>query len=1026
MIDRFINLSLDQRLATCGAVVILIILGVWSVFNLAIDSFPDVSNVQVQIITEPETMATQEVEQQITFPIENALNGLPKINKIRSNSSFGLSVVTAIFDDDTDVYFARQLVQQRLMQMDLPEGAPRPLLGPVVSSFSQVYMYYLKSDKYNLTDLRTIQDWDVARRLRAVPGVGNVVSYGGFVKQYQVLVNPVKLRGYGLTVRQVASSLAANNLNAGGNFIEQAGQEIIIRGLGRIETVDDINEIILKSVNGTPITVARVAEVRIGKAFRRGAASMNGQGEAVTGFVLTRKGVNTKAVVEKVRARIKEIRKDLPDGIEIHPYYDQSDLVDKTIETVQEILMMGSALVIIVLFALLLDISSALIVAVIIPLSLLFSFFMMKMTGLSGNLMTLGAVDFGVVVDAAVVVVENIFRHLVKAREQAESRGADFDVRSVVKKATREVGRPISFAVFIIVAVYVPLFTLEGVEGKMFHPLALNFIYAIVGALILALTFIPVLCSWFMRGKIIERHNPILAFCHKIHEPALRVALKRPVFVTLISTGALLFSICLIPLLGSEFIPTLDEGSILLRTKLNPAVALTESEKVAIEVEKIIKTFPQVTVVVSKIGRSGMGSDLDGVDNADVYVGLKPKSEWPGTHDKEELVNQMAAKLADVPGLIFSFSQPIADMVDDLISGIKADLGIKVFGDDPQKIDQIAEQIEGIVRETRGSADVQRERILGLPQLNIKLKRREIARYGINVDDVQDIISMAVAGKVVSEVLEDTRRFGLLVRFPARFRDSEEDLERIGVSTPDGAIIPMKALARFEQNDGLVMINREDGQRRTAVLANVRGRDLGSFVAAVQERVNKEVKLPRGYRIVYGGQFENQQRAMARFAIVVPAVLLLIFVLLFASFNSLKNAALIMLNVPFGMIGGIIALVVSQQTLSVPAVIGFIALSGVAVQNGVILVSYIMQLQRRGMELTAAIIEGTSVRLRPVLMTATVAIVGLIPKVFSTGTGAEVQRPLATVILGGLVSATILTLVVLPTFYKMLNKGDSH
>lgn len=1027
MIDRIISLALEQRLATVGAVFILIICGIWAVLNLPIDSFPDVSNVQVQIITEPETMATQEVEQQITFPIENTLNGLPKIKQIRSNSSFGLSVVTAIFDDDTDVYFARSLVQQRLMQMDLPEGAPRPVLGPVVSSFSQVYMYYLKSSTMDLTELRTLQDWVVARRLRAVPGVGNVVSYGGYVKQYQVIVNPVKLRGYGLTIRDVAQALPSNNLNAGGNFIEQAGQEIIIRGLGRIESVEDIQEIILKSVNGTPITIGHVAEVNIGKAFRRGAASKDGDGEAVTGFVLTRKGVNTKAVVEKVRERIKEIQQDLPEGVSIHPYYDQSDLVEKTIETVKEILSLGSALVIIVLFAVLLDIPAALIVAVIIPLSLLFSFLMMKLTGLSGNLMTLGAVDFGVVVDAAVVVVENCFRHLANAQQQAEMRGTTVDadqVRAVVMKATKEVGRPIVFAIFIIVAVYIPLFTLEGVEGKMFHPLALNFIYALVGALLLSITIIPVLCSWFMRGKIVERHNPVLEFAHKVHEPALNFALNKGKLVTLISLGVLAGSLCLLPYLGSEFIPTLDEGPILLRTKLNPSVSLNESERIATQIEKIIKAFPEVTVIVSKIGRSGMGSDLEGVDNADVYVGLKPKPEWTTTHDKEDLVNRMAANLNHVPGLVYSFSQPIADMIDDLISGIKADLGIKIFGDDPVQLDQIADQIQRIVTETKGSADVQRERILGLPQLNIKLKRREIARYGINVEDVQEIISTAVAGKVVSEVLEDTRRFGLLVRFPKKFRDSEEDLERVSVSASNGALIPLKALADLVIQDGMVMINREDGQRRTAVLSNVRGRDLGSFVAAVQERVNREVKLPRGYHIVYGGQFENQQRAMARFAIVVPAVLLLIFVLLFASFNSLKNAALIMLNVPFGMIGGIVALFLSHQTLSVPAIIGFIALSGVSVQNGVILVSYIMQLQKRGLNLSNAITQGTRVRLRPVLMTALVAIVGLVPKVFSQGTGAEVQRPLATVILGGLVSATFLTLVVLPVFYKLLNKDE--
>lgn len=1025
MINALIQFALNQRLVVVGAVFLLGMIGVWSVMNLPVDSFPDVSNIQVQIITEPETMATEEVEQQITFPIESALNGLPKVSKIRSNSSFGLSVVTAIFEDDADVWWARNLVQQRLTQVGLPAGSPQPVLGPVVSSFSQVFNYYLESNKHDLTELRTIQDWYVARRLRAVPGVGNVVSYGGYVKQYQVFVDPQKLKGYDLTLREVANALPANNLNAGGNFIEQAGQEIIIRGLGRIEKIEDIKEIVLKSVAGTPVTVGHVADVQIGPAFRRGSASMNGTGEAVTGFVLTRKGVNTKAVVERVRAKVDEIQKDLPEGVSIHAYYDQTELVDKTIDTVEEILLFSSGLVIVILFAVLLHIPSALIVSVIIPLSLLFSFILMKFTGLSANLMTLGAVDFGVIVDASVVMVENIFRHLAHAREQANKQEHLIDRLGLITVAAKEVGKPIVFAIFIIVAVYIPLFTLEGVEGKMFHPLALTFIYAIAGALILSLTLIPVLCFWFMKGNISEGKNPILSFFRGLHTPALMAAMKRPGSVLGVSLICLTASFCLLPLLGSEFIPSLDEGSILLRTKMAPSSSHTESRRVATEVEKIIKQFPEVTIVVSKIGRSGMGSDLEGVDNADVYIGLKPRSEWTTTRSKEELINRMAGRLDKIPGLLYSFSQPIADMIDDLIAGIRADLGIKIFGDDMEKMDEIARQIQGIVQKVPGAADLQREQILGLPQMNIALKRREIARYGLNVSDVQEIISTAVAGKEVSEVLEGTKRFGLLLRYPLRYRDSEEDIEHIMISTPNGARIPMEALADIKVRNGNVMVNREDGQRRTAVLVNVRGRDLGSFVAEVQGRINQEVKLPKGYTIVYGGQFENQQRAMARLCIVVPLVLLLIFVLLFASFNSLKNAGLIMLNVPFAMIGGIVALFVSHQTLSVPAIIGFIALFGVSVQNGVIMVSYIMQLQKRGETAENAAIEGAKVRLRPVLMTALVAIMGLLPKVLSEGTGAEVQRPLATVILGGLVSATVLTLVVLPAIYKLINSKEA-
>lgn len=1026
MLDKIITFALTQRLLIAFATLCLIVAGIWAVYQIPIDSFPDVSNVQVQVITEPERMATEEVETLVTFPIETSLNGLPKIKQIRSNSSFGLSVVTAIFDDDADVYFCRQLVYERVNQMNfnLPEGDIKPILGPVLTSFSNVFMYYLWSDRYDLTDLRTMQDWLVARRLRAVRGVGNVVSYGGYVKQYQVLVSPNKLRGYGLTVADVIHALSENNANAGGNFIEQGGEEIIIRGLGRIQKESDIGNIVLKSVAGTPVKVSNVADIVIGSAFRRGSASMDGKGEVVTGIVQTRKGVNTKASVEAIRREINKIQKDLPEGVKIVPYYDQADLVNQTIETVKEILIFSSGLVVIVLMAMLMHIRSAVIVCVIIPLSLLFSFIMMKMTGLSANLMTLGAVDFGVIVDSGVVMVENIYRHLAEASHSHQ--GKRIDTWKVILEASKEVGRPIFFAIGIIISVYIPLFTLEGVEGKMFHPLALSFIYAITGALIVSLTIIPVLCFWAMKKPLVERESPILTFAKRHYTPILKSALKYPQKTMSISVLALVGSLLLVPLLGSEFVPTLDEGPILLRTKLSASVSHTESRRIASVVEKMIKRFPEVTEVVSRIGRSGMGSDLDGVDNADVYIGLKPKSEWKTTHNKEELINKMAAELDKIPGLVYSFSQPIADMIDDLIAGIKADLGIKIFGDDIYTIDSIAGKIQNVVSGVKGSADMQREHILGLPQLNIKIKRDEIARHGINVSDIQAIIESAVAGEVVTQVIEGTKRFGLLVRFPFDYRDNIEDIQNILVSTPDGGKIPLKQLADFELDRGLVMLNREDGQRRTAVLANVRGRDLGSFVAEAQAKVAQEVDLPKGYYIVWGGQFENQQRAMARLCIVVPVVLLLIFILLFVTFNSLKNAGLIMMVVPFSLIGGILALFITRQVLSVPAVIGFIALFGVAVQNGVILVSYIMQLQKHGYPVQEAVLDGAHVRLRPVLMTALVAIMGLIPKVLSSGTGAEIQRPLATVVLGGLISATILTLVVLPALYELFNQPEEE
>jgi cobalt-zinc-cadmium resistance protein CzcA len=1018
MIDRLISFAMNQRAFVASVFVVMAIVGIWSLCSLPIDSFPDVSNVQVQVITEPESMATEEVESLITIPVEFALNGIPSVHQIRSNSSFGLSVVTAIFDEGTDIWWARQLVNQRLQQMDLPEDTPKPYLGPVVSSFSQVFGYYLTSDHHSLTDLRTIQDWYVARRLRNVPGVANVVSYGGFVKQYQVLVSPAKLRSYGLHLATVESALRQNNANAGGNFIEQAGQEVIIRGIARIEGVDDIKNIVLSSQNGTAVKIGQVADVQIGPAFRRGSASINGVGEAVTGMVMTRRGVNTKETVDRVQQRILAIQKELPEGVKLHVFYDQTQLVEKTIDTVKEILLISGGLVIIVLAAILLDIPTALIVSIVIPLSLLFSFILMKFTGLSANLMTLGAVDFGVIVDAGVVMAENIYRQLALASHE----GRRFNRREVITRAAKEVGKPIAFAIFIIISVYLPLFTLEGVEGKMFHPLALTFMYALFGGLLVSLTLVPVMCSWVLKGKIVERENVVLNKINALYKPALAAAMERPWKIASTAMVGLICTLCILPFIGSEFIPSLDEGSIVVRVRFDPSVAHTESMRVCGVAERMLKSFPESDVVVTRIGRSGMGGDLEGVDNADIYVGLKPKSQWTTAHNKEALVQKMAQKMRAIPGLAFSFSQPIADMVDDIVSGVRADLAIKVFGDDLHVIDQLTSQIMGITEKIPGAGDVSREIILGLPQMNIKVKRDVIARYGLNAEDIHDILETAVAGRVVTEVVEGTKRFGVLVRFPLEDRGSPEAIQNILVETPQDGSVPLKALADIQMSSGTVMVNREDGDRRAAVLINVRGRDLGSFATECQRQVESKVKLPKGYRIVWGGQFENQQRAMQRLAIVVPIVLLIIFFLLFVSFGSLKNAALVMLNVPFSMIGGILALALSRQVLSVPALIGFIALFGVAVQNGVILVSYALQLQKKGMPVASAAVEGAYIRLRPVLMTAFVATVGLLPKVFSDGTGAEVQRPLATVVLGGLVSATLLTLLVLPTMFAAINR----
>lgn len=1024
MIDRLIAFALTQRAVTMMLIAVMVVLGIYSVNTLSTDSFPDVSNVQVQIITDPESLATEEVESLITIPIEYALNGLPFIQKVRSTSEDGLSVVTAIFEDGCDVYLARQLVQQRLNTLSLPPEVPPPQLGPVVSSFSQVFMYSVSSPTMDKIELRTLQDWVIARRLLAVPGVGNVVTYGGFVKQYQVFVDQYAMRGYGISIKEVIDAVANSNINVGGSFIEVGDEEVIIRGLGRIGPIDDIANIVLKEQHGTPVLVKHIAQVKIGPALRRGSASMDGKGEAVIGIVMTRKGANTKNVVAKVEHRLEEIRKTLPPGVKVTPFYNQKELVDKTTDTVKEILFLSGGLVIVILTAILMSIPISLIVCAVIPLSLLFSFIMMKFTGLSANLMTLGAVDFGIVVDAGVVMAENIYRKLSLAYEKAQP-GHTVDKLPIILSAAQEVGRPITFAILIIISVYLPLFTLEGVEGKMFHPLALTFIYALIGALAVALAIIPVLCFWFLRGRVVEKHNPVLDKVRTVYEHALAWSLQAPKTVIAICLALLCAAGVLIPFLGTEFMPSLDEGSIWLRLRMPPSISHTRTRDFSKIVEEMMLTFPEVTMAVTRIGRSGMGSDVEGVDAADMYIGLKPKSEWT-VKNKEHLVERMAEKVGTIPGLMYSFSQPIADMIDDLITGIKADVGIKIFGDDLKAIDKAATEIANSVKKVRGTADISREPILGSPQLKIRLKRMALARHGIRISDAMDFIQTTLAGKVVSEVIEGSKRFGILVRFPEEQRNSASDIEQLMFRAEDGAQLSLKSLSDIDIEHGALVINREDGQRRAAVMVNIRGRDLGSWVKAAQEQVAKDVKLKEGCSIAWGGQFENQQRAMSRLSIVVPMVLLLIYVLLFFTFNSAKNAAIIMLNVPFATVGGIVALVISQQAVSVPSMIGFIAVFGVAVQNGVILVSYIMQLEQQGYSTIDAIKQGAAARLRPVLITALVAMVGLFPKLFSEGTGAEIQRPLATVVFGGLFTATVMTLLALPSIYLFANRRNKE
>ncbi|MCA9804726.1 MAG: efflux RND transporter permease subunit [Cyanobacteria bacterium HKST-UBA02] len=1020
MLKALISLPLNRQEIALILIAILLALGIYSVSTIPTDSFPDVSNVQVQIIVEPENMATEEIESLVTVPIEYALNGLPYIQSVRSNSEDSLAVITAIFEDDCDVYLARQLVQQRLNTLSFPPEVPAPQLGPVISSFSQVFMYTVTSSLHDQTRLRTIQDWVIAKKLLSTPGVGNVVTYGGFVKQYQILLDQFSLQGYGLSVTDVLNAVERSNLNSGGSFIEAGDEEVVIRSLGRVNNISDVENIVLKEVQGTPVMVKNVGEVKIGKAFRRGSASMNGKGETIVGIVMTRKGVNTKDVVKRIELKLRQIQRTLPAGVKVTPFYNQKELVDKTTDTVKEILLFSGGLVIVVLAAILMNIPVALIVCTIIPLSLLFSFILMKYTGLSANLMTLGAVEFGVVVDAGVVMAENIFRKLSLAHEQG-MKPDKVTRRTIIESAAQEVGHPIAFAIMIIMSVYIPLFTLEGIEGKMFQPLALTFIFALLGALLVSLMVIPVLCYWFLRKGVEEKKNPVLDFVKLHYLKLLKKSITSPLRTSILATLLVTATFFVVPLMGSEFIPSLDEGSIWLRLRMPPSISHTRTREISGIVEKMMVDFPEVSVAVTRVGRSGMGSDIEGVDAADMFIGLKPRSEWK-VKDKETLVEKMAEKVSSIPGIMYGFSQPIADMIDDLITGVKADVGIKIFGNDLAELDNLADRISQSVKKVKGTADVSREPILGSPQLRIHLNRRELARHGLIIGDVQNAIEASLAGRVVSEVIEGSRRFGLLVRLAPRQRGTVKSIGDLILDAPDGTRLSLKNIAKLELARGALVINRDNGSRRSAVMVNIRGRDLGSWVEAAKAQVEQDIELPTGYTIVWGGQFENQQRAMARLCIVVPLVLFMIFILLYFTTNSMKNAVVVMLTVPMAISGGLVGLYLSHQPISVPAIIGFIALFGVVVQNGVILLSYIMQLEKEGFSTSYSVRKGALVRFRPVLMTAMVAMMGLVPKLLSEGTGAEIQRPLATVVFGGLITATSMSLLVLPAIYLMVNR----
>ncbi|MBY0488199.1 MAG: CusA/CzcA family heavy metal efflux RND transporter [Gemmatimonadaceae bacterium] len=1021
-----IGFVLKQRLLIMSLTALLAGAGVWSALRLPIDAVPDVTNVQVQINTNAAALSPVEVERQVTLPVELAMFGLPELEEIRSISKFGLSQVTVVFNEGTDLYFARQQVQERLLQAreQIPSAYGSPEMGPVSTGLGEVFQYAVVANiaaadsfRQDSTALRTLQDWVIAPQLRTVPGVAEVNTLGGFEKQYQVLVRPEALVQYGVTLQQVLDAVSRNNQNAGGGYLTRGAEQLIIRGVGQVQSLDQIRGVVVTSRDGTPVRVGDVADVVIGSTIRQGAVTKDGRGEVVTGIVMMRIGSNARTVVGAVKEKVAAAARTLPNGVSMTTFYDRTDLVQRTIGTVEKNLVEGSVLVIVVLFLLLGNLRAAFIVALAIPLSMLFAVSAMVKAGIAGSLMSLGAVDFGLVVDGSVVMVENSMRRL---GHRNENEG----FLHTVLDACAEVARPILFGVGIIIVVYLPILTLQGVEGKMFKPMALTVVFALVGSLILTFLLTPVLISFFLKGNVEEKDVWLVKRAKRVYAPALEWTISHGRPVMLASAVMVVAALGAVPFLGSEFIPRLDEGSFALQVLRLPSVSLEESTRQTSQLEKVLRDeFPdEIVDVVSKTGRAEIATDPMGVNVSDILVMLTPEDKWIKASNKADLEARMSTALAKIPGLVFSFSQPIELRVNELIAGVRSDLAIKIYGDDLATLSRLGDEVVSAVSKLPGATGFKAQQLEGLPQLQISVIPEQLARYGVNAADVMQVVE-ALGGSNISQVLEGQRRFALTARFPAAVRQSASSVSAILVSTPGGERVPLGQLASVQEVAGPAEISHENGSRLLIVEGNVRGRDIGSFVTDVRALFEQgRVKLPSGYRPEFGGQFENLERATRRLMLVVPVSLLLIFLLLFATFNSLRQAALVFTGIPLATVGGVVALLLRGMPFSISAGVGFIALFGVAVLNGVVMVSYINELRQSGRSLDDAVREGGMTRLRPVLMTALVASLGFIPMALSSGSGAEVQRPLATVVIGGLVTATLLTLLVLPLLYQMFER----
>ena len=1031
MIESLVRGALKQRLIVAVVAVVLFFFGLDAARKLSVDAFPDVTNIQVQIATEAPGRSPEEVERFATVPLEVAMTGLPGLEEMRSLNKPGLSLITLVFNDKTDVYFARQLVMERLLEVGsrLPEGIT-PVLGPVSTGLGEVYQYTLERpddgdralSEEELMQRRIAQDWVVRPLLRSIPGIAEINSQGGYAKQYQVLVNPDKLRHFGLSVADVYQAVGRNNANAGGGVLPQYAEQYLIRGVGLVKDLDDLRAIVLKEKDGVPVYVRDVAEVQIGHAVRHGAIIKNGNTEAVGGVVMMIAGGNAKDVVSRVKTRVDEINAKgmLPDGLKIVAYYDRSELVDAALWTVTKVLLEGVVLVVVVLFLFLGDVRSSLIVVATLVLTPLLTFVAMNKLGISANLMSLGglAIAIGLMVDGSVVVVENAYLQLGRQAKTGESQ------LRIILRAVVEVATPVIFGVGIIILVFLPLMTLQGMEGKMFAPLAYTIAIALAISLILAMTLTPVMSTYLLKPPAHDGdHDTKLIQAMKVrYLKMLHWALGNEKKTVAVAVGAFMLTVAVLPFLGTAFIPEMKEGSVVPGINRVPNISLDESIKMEMEAMRLVMQVPGVKSAVSGVGRGESPADSQGPNESTPIVSLKPRSEWPSGWTQDDIQDAMRDKLKALPGVQIVMAQPISDRVDEMVTGVRSDIAVKVFGDDLDQLKKIAGQIGKVAQTLQGAQDLRIERISGQQYLTVEIDRQAIARLGMNVSDVNDVLETAIGGKEVTEIFEGERRFPGVVRLPERFRNNVEAISNVLITSPNGAQVRLVDVAKIRVMDGPAQISRELGKRRIVIGVNVKDRDLGGFVAELQQKVDAQIKLPEGYYLEWGGQFQNMERALGHLTVIIPITIAAIFFLLFLLFNSLRFATLIIMVLPFASIGGVIGLFISREYLSVPASVGFIALWGIAVLNGVVLVSYIRGLREDGRSLHQAVIEGATLRFRPVMMTATVAMLGLIPFLFSSGPGSEVQRPLAIVVIGGIITSTLLTLVVLPTIYRWFDE----